>query len=384
MDEMNRRQFVKIGAGLGAATGTPLVFAEEEAKSESKDMIYRELGDTKLKVSAVSLGTYGFSNSGLLERALDKGINFICTAAEYQNGVAEESIGKVAKKRRKDMVIMTGWSCRPNSTKQELIASLDASLKRLSTDYVDIVKTHNLDKAALLDNEAQFEAFEEAKKTGKVGFLGLSNHNADIIDVLQAVLKKKKFHVLQCKFNFMEYEKQMKIFDEAEKLGIGIVAFKVRAGKRENEIKELENKGLQVRQAAIRWALNDKRIASVCMGFTNFDQIDEYREAVMKKLSRSDEEALRLYAQAVDRSYCRNCSTCEAYCPNQVAVAEIMRYSMYFKYYKMEKEAMRLYSALPPDRAADPCAGCGGFCEQGCPYGRPVRTGLLEAREMLT
>ncbi len=379
---INRRNFVKLGTGMGA-TGLSLgAFAKEEEKSSS-GMKYRTLGKTGLKVSEVSFGTYGFSNSELLEEALDKGINLICTAADYQRGVAEEAIGRVMKKRREDAILFTGWKCRPTTRKKDLLAVLDESLKRLQTDHIEIVKTHFVEQPEWLDNDDQYEAFEEAKKAGKVKYYALSLHGGNLENIFQKALEKETFDVIQCKYNFMEFPTQMKLFETAAQKGIGVVAFKVGAGKMQDEIRELQEKGLNQFQATVRWALMNKNVASVCAGIRSFRDVEESREAVSKKLTRADAECLRRYAKAVDKTYCRYCSTCEPYCPKGVSVANVMRYAMYFKYYKMEKEAMQLYSELPMECRPDACEDCPGYCENGCPHQRSVREGLLEAKRLL-
>ena len=68
----------------------------------------------------------------------------------------------------------------------------------------------------------------------------------------------------------------------------------------------------------------------------------------------------------------------------KVAVADIMRYAMYFKYYGREKDSMKLYAALPSDRRATSCTACDGLCQEACPYGRAVREELLEAHAILS
>jgi predicted aldo/keto reductase-like oxidoreductase len=81
--------------------------------------------------------------------------------------------------------------------------------------------------------------------------------------------------------------------------------------------------------------------------------------------------------------YCRFCATCESSCPRGVAVADVMRYAMYFSYYGREKEATRLYGELPETATARACAGCRGPCDAACPFGRRVREGLIEAHARL-
>ena len=73
-----------------------------------------------------------------------------------------------------------------------------------------------------------------------------------------------------------------------------------------------------------------------------------------------------------------------ASCPHEVAVADVMRFAMYFKYYGREKDAMQRYQSLPGDFTAATCDACVGSCDAACPFGRAVRAELVEAHQMLS
>jgi predicted aldo/keto reductase-like oxidoreductase len=90
------------------------------------------------------------------------------------------------------------------------------------------------------------------------------------------------------------------------------------------------------------------------------------------------------YAREMRDKYCRFCRTCEGRCPHGAAVADVMRYAMYFSGYGREKEAMRLYAALPRERSAGACATCPGPCEGACPFGRAIRAGMVAAHRHLS
>ena len=93
---------------------------------------------------------------------------------------------------------------------------------------------------------------------------------------------------------------------------------------------------------------------------------------------------LRTYAGQMYDKYCRFCSTCEASCPHEVAVADVMRYAMYFKYYGREKDSMELYGKLPGGCSAAACDGCSAPCDPACPFGRQVKDELVEAHQLLS
>jgi aryl-alcohol dehydrogenase-like predicted oxidoreductase len=350
-------------------------------------MRYRPLGKTGLKVSEISFGTYGFNNPALLSAALDAGINLVCTCADYQDGQAERSVGEAIAKignRRDELIIMTGTRITAEATKEGILATLDASLGRLQTDHVEIFRTHNVGEPADLRVAALFEAFEAAKKAGKTSHLALSGHRGGLQDCLNAAIDDGRFEAFLCKYDFASYEDQEAIVHRASEAGIGTIAFKTNAGARQKEIKDLEAGGLSLDQASAKWALSNPDITSVCAGITNFDHIEEFCGAVGKPPSAAESAMLGRYADLMHDQYCRFCAACEPACPHHVAVADINRYAMYFKYYGREKDSMRLYSGLDRERSAAHCLDCEGHCQGNCPFGRQIRSGLVEAHDMLS
>ncbi|HOE12651.1 MAG TPA: aldo/keto reductase [bacterium] len=384
---LDRRSFVRLGAATAAVTASGVSFAQENTESREKnEMRYRVLGKTGLKVSEICFGTYGFNNPALLTAAMDAGINFVSTCADYQDGAAEEAVGKaMAKigKKRDELVLLTGTEIRPGTSKQAILDSIDRSLKRLQTDRVDIFRNHHIEDPERVKMEEQFEAYEEAKKAGKVHFWGMSSHGRQLQECLDAAIRDGRFHFFIGRYDFISYANQAEIFHRAAEKGIGTAVFKIRAGNQQKDFPDLEKEGLTLPQAATRWALSNPDVCSVCVAMTNFDQIKEYCGAVGKKLGQAEIEMLQRYADAVYDKYCRNCGICESACPDRVAVADINRYAMYFKYYGREKDSMKLYASIPREQTAFRCGDCAGNCDAACPYGRKVREGLIEAHRML-
>jgi len=393
---MERRDFLRLGMlTAGAAVGGRALATEaqtkppagEAAERSGGEMKYRSLGKTGLKVSEIAFGTYGFDNPALLSAALDAGINLVCTCADYQDGGAEESIGQAIGQigaRRDELVLLTGKKVSAGMTKQQVLDALDASLKRLQTDRVEVFRTHNVGEPADLKVDVLFEAFEAAKKAGKALHLGLSGHKGGLQDCLNAAIDDGRFEVFLCKYDFASFADQEAIVHRAAGQGIGTIVFKTNAGARQKEIKDLEAGGLSLDQAAAKWALSNPDISSVCAGITNFEQIKEFCGAVGAALSAAEVGMLRRYADVVRDQYCRFCATCEPSCPHGVAVADVMRYHMYFKYYGRQKDSMRLYRELPAGKSAATCAGCGAPCQGNCPFDRQIRAGLVEAHRLLS
>jgi aryl-alcohol dehydrogenase-like predicted oxidoreductase len=385
---IDRRRFLKIGAMTsGLAVGGCSRAEIEAAEPAPAEMRFRALGATGLKVSEISFGSYGFDNPALLTAALDRGITTICTSANYQNGRAETSIGKAIGNlggRRDELVVFTGDMFKANATTRDVLDAIDASLRRLQTDRVEIYRITNVTSLDELRIDALYEAFAVAKKAGKVLHLGLSGHHGGMQEILSAAVDDGRYEVLFTKYDFASYPDQDRILQAAATKGIGTMVFKTNAGNRKNEIRDLEAGGLSFRQATIKWALSHPYVASVCVAITNFDEIHEYAQAVGKVLNEAEVAMLRRYADEMYDRYCRFCGECEGRCPHGVAIADVNRYAMYFKYYGREKDSMRLYEALGGGRTAGACAGCEGHCDAGCPFHRAVRHELVDAHRLLS
>ena len=122
-------------------------------------MQYRTLGKSGLKVSAIGLGGNNFGGRAdektsieVMKHAFDSGINFVDTSPVYALGRSEEAIGKAVKGRRSDIIITTKFGSnseytpdRQRGARMYILKSVEGSLKRLGTDYIDLLVMHNSD-----------------------------------------------------------------------------------------------------------------------------------------------------------------------------------------------------------------------------------------------
>ena len=161
-------------------------------------MHYRTFGRTGLYVSELCFGAMTFGGKGFWESigktaqseadrlvglSLDEGINFFDTADVYSEGESEIILGKALKERRKDVVLATKVRGRtgpgPNQvglSRAHIAASIDASLRRLGTDWIDLYQIHGVDAATPIDETLR--ALDDAVRAGKVRYLGCSNQAA--------------------------------------------------------------------------------------------------------------------------------------------------------------------------------------------------------------
>ena len=171
---MNRRE------AIGALASAPLAMAAPG----SSDMIYREFGSTGIKISAIGLGGSHIGNpeekegTRLVRTAIDRGITFMDNCWDYHNGKSEIVMGKALRDGyRQKVFLMTKFDGR---TKAATAQQIDESLKRLQTDHIDLMQFH--ENIRLEDPDRFFaangphEALTEAKKAGKIRFIGFTGH----------------------------------------------------------------------------------------------------------------------------------------------------------------------------------------------------------------
>ena len=197
-------------------------------------MEMRELGRTGMKVSVLGLGLaeiprhdYAYSDveatSRVLNNALDNGINFLDTAACY--GETEEMMGRTVAKRRSEYYLatkaghVTGEATGEPWTAPVIEESIDRSLKRLRTDYVDLVQIHTCPMEELEKGEV-IEALEHARDAGKTRFIG---HSGDNEEAMWAV-ESGRFDTLQTSYNLVEQHARTKgLLDAVEANGVGLI-----------------------------------------------------------------------------------------------------------------------------------------------------------------
>lgn len=156
-------------------------------------MHYRRLGKTDLKISEISLGAMSFPNEiaaikKIVDKAKENGINYIDTADLYDKGLNESNIGKAIEGNRHDWIIATkvgnkfssekeGWEWAPS--KKYILSAVEASLKRLDTDYIDLYQLHGGTLEDPFDEIV--EAFELLQQQGKIKHYGISSIRPNVI-----------------------------------------------------------------------------------------------------------------------------------------------------------------------------------------------------------
>ena len=321
-------------------------------------MDYVNLGKTGLKVSRICLGcmSYGVPERGahrwsldeatsrpFFKQALDAGINFFDTANAYSDGTSEEIVGRALKDfaKRDEIVLATKvhFPMRPGPnakglSRKAIFAEIDASLRRLGTDFVDLYQIHRWDYTTPI--EETLEALHDVVKAGKVRYLGASSmfawqfckalHLADLHGWTRFVSMQNHYNLL-----YREEEREMLGLCLAE--GIGVIPWsplargrlarpwdtstartgtdefgktlyaKTEAADRaivESVGKVAAARGIPMAQVALAWMLSKPAITSPIIGATKMQHLDDAIAAVGVKLS--PEEIAKLEEAYVPRA----------------------------------------------------------------------------------
>lgn len=393
LNHINRREFIgKAALGvLSSSLGHPLLRAHSIKKSQHPKIIYRILGRTKLKIPVVSFGVMNTDNPDMIRKALDMGIKYFDTANVYLRGKSEKVIGEVLEETgKRDKVYIGTKIYLPHSQKRGIFlpgankvifnALLNISLKRLRTDYVDILYLHNLGSAKLLDYEPTMRALQKAKESGKARFIGVSTHSNEP-EVIRAAADARIYDVVLTAYNFMQKHKEevKKAMQYAVEKGVGIIAMKTQCGGRLNEKMEVNH------EAALKWVLNDENVCTTIPGMTAFDQMDmNFNVMNNLQLSAAENRELQLASMLREIYYCQNCRSCIPTCPNNVEIPTLMRAYMYVEGYGNLYQAGTTVAELPKHCSLNVCKNC-SICVAICQYGIDINRRLkaLIANESL-
>ncbi len=301
-------------------------------------MNLRFLGNTGVKVSEICFGAMTFGGrgywktigeleqseaTGLVNLALEGGINFFDTADVYSEGLSEEMLGKALGTRRNNIILATKVRGRtgqgPNDvglSRHHIIENCNASLKRLGTDYIDLYQVHSFDPYTPL--EETLRALDDLVRQGKVRYIGVSNYTGWQLMKALSISEKQnleKFVTLQAFYSLIarDLENELVPLCLDQKLGIlpwsplggGFLTGKYRRGKTRPEkarrtdpenqflqfdeekgfdiIDELERianiHGASIVQAAINYLLRKPAVSSVIIGAKTKEQLAENLKA---------------------------------------------------------------------------------------------------------
>lgn len=298
-------------------------------------MEYRNIGKSGLKISEISIGgwlTYGGTVESdrtklIINKALDCGVNFIDLADIYSKGNAEEIIGGIIKdKRRSDLVISSKvfWPMSDNVndrglSRKHLFESVEKSLKRLQTDYLDVYFCHRYDPE--VSSEEIVRAMDDLVHQGKILYWGTSVWRADKIERIVGTSEKLNCYkpiVEQPRYNMLDRHIEIDVMSSCKRNGMGLVVWSPLAqgfltGKynkgvpdesrggtsnwlkgdlTEENIAKCQKLGklaqqldISLSQLALAWILRREEISCAIIGATRPEQVEDNVKASEIKLT---------------------------------------------------------------------------------------------------
>ena len=397
----NRRDFLKKGiTGMAGISLIPVWGKSEEKKEEKKGtdkkkIIYRVLGRTGLKLPVISCGST--PNSNVVRAALDMGIRHFDTANGYGGGANESMLGEIFTGKPRDSFIIatkvpalhdnrTGLikdlvdkQISPEDLRKDFLEKMDASLKRLKLDYVDILYLYDIRNPDNVRYPLIKEILLELKKTGKTKFLGVSTHQNEPA-VIRAATEEKIYDVILTAYNFRQphREEVKQAVAYAAKESLGIVGMKVMAGV----YWDRDRKQPIDAKAAMKWVLQDPNIHTIIPGINSYDEL-ETDMSLMEDLSLSPREraGLKLNEETAGTGlYCAQCARCQEQCPYHLDIPTLMRCYMYAYGYKNPAKAKGILQKKDTDLIS--CRDC-SYCAVSCTMGFDVPAKLKDILRIL-
>jgi aryl-alcohol dehydrogenase-like predicted oxidoreductase len=301
---------------------------------------YRRLGSSGLQVSVAGLGTNNFgrrcdaaATKAVIDRAVDRGVNFIDTADVYGDGLSEEFIGRAIRDYRRDLVIATKFE-RPTgegplhrgTSRRHIMEAAETSLRRLGVDAIDLYQIHFWSDDTPI--EETLRALDDLVHRGDVRYVGCSNFTAWQIVEAQWICKTEHLNSLissQNQYNLLQRSVEAEVLPVSRRYGMGMIPFsplasgfltgKYRQGEPGPEGARLsgannnfarrtltdtnyrklavlegfaEQRDRNVGQLALAWLAAQPGVSTVIAGATTPDQVDQNVEALDWKLTSED------------------------------------------------------------------------------------------------
>jgi aryl-alcohol dehydrogenase-like predicted oxidoreductase len=293
--EISRKEF--LTTTLAGLAGMKLM-SQGSGRSQPYFFKKRNVGKTGIMVSPVCFGATRTSEESLIRYVIDKGINYLDTGRSYANGKNEMLVGRAVAGIRDKVVIQSKLQLEKHELpswgndkkvageiSSVLNSKLEASLKALNTDYIDILLYHSASDEELLFHPAVLKFFKGLKSTGVIKAHGFSAHN-DTMNLFVRNNRELFYDVIMVPFNhkgslihsitgeFAEWNqgRLISILAEAARKGTGVIAMKTCSGDKYSPSKEIKASFSE----AVKWAISQPFVCSAAVAMANFDQVNEH------------------------------------------------------------------------------------------------------------
>lgn len=338
--------------------------------------------------------------TALLRRAIDKGINYVDTAALYQDGDNEAWLGEALKDGYRERVKLVTklplWLCGDESGVERIFAE---SLQRLQTDYIDVYLLHSMNRSywELAKKYHALDHLSRWKQEGKIGAIGFSFH--DGFDLFREMVDAFDWDMCQIQLNLLDTYNQATVegLKYAHAKGMAVVIMEpLRGGKLFNLPPSARRviEDYPVKRSVVEWAFrylyDMPEITTILSGMSTIEQLDEnlalFENAHAGVMTDEDQELIVRLRKAIEDNMMVGCTACRYCqpCPRGVLIPDIFaKWNNLAAFGGRKKLAGQYAGMLRDGEGADRCVAC-GQCESHCPQDIPIIQKLKEAHAELT
>lgn len=337
-------------------------------------MLVRPLGRLEDNVSSLGFGAMNLPGVPLnqagdaLNYALDRGINYIDTAAAYRN--SEEIIGETISHRRNQFFLATKTNKRDYENAK---AEIDRSLQRMRTDRIDLLQIHYVNYVKefqqIMAPGGAYEAALEAKREGKIRFIGISGHRPDL---LTKWIAKGHFDQVLFHLNLAQPFALDELIPKMREMNMGRVA-----------MKPLSGGFIQPIDKAIRYPFSQD-IHVMISGMVSVDEVKENIAMHEQPVGNGERAELERLAAELGGHNCRRCNYCS--CPVGIAIPDVMISSKFREKFGLLPRGQQFY-----EKNREKLLSCADYepcreqpqCEKLCPYHLPMQQVVQESASYL-
>lgn len=403
---IKRRNFLKLSftAVLGGMAGkvignnwtTSSSAAVEEAVEKVGKFPRRKLGYSQRDISAI-IGA-GDMPDNLVEAGVQCGMNYWHKANRWMNTGAPDIILKNREAHYCQVTVdrVGGSHYSGHFDEEEHYRYVKEAVKKTGLGYFNDMQLHygfhNVEEVK--NKKAFVRAFERLKKEGLVKHLCLSQHSYEgssrlengesAAKVLKAVVEDGLYEHAQFMYSYPGDPEMDEFMEFARKKNFGTIAMKTARGigrmKRDEDFMAQLPNGTSPYNAMARWLTTETLLDASVIRVRNMEEFEDTYSGVGKRLRPEDRQALRAMTDEADRTACRMCGKCQPGCPQQVPIADILRFERYAMDDNDWNKARKLYASLPTK--GDSCIGC-ETCMQSCPLNLQIPKQISRVHAML-
>jgi predicted aldo/keto reductase-like oxidoreductase len=257
---------------------------------------------------------------------------------------------------------------------------LEVSLKRLRTDYVDVLFLHNIKDPVWPTNDEMLRFCERTKEKGAARFVGVSLHSEGrtYVDTVTESVDCGAYDVILAALNFKSHQQELDVLRYAHSKNVGVIAMKTQAGGYNGD-----NRQLNQHQAALRWVLDLDFVDCAIPGMVNRRQLAENVGVMGMQMGWRHRKELATYYDAIKDRYCLRCGSCQSLCKQTVNIPSIHRCLMYWEGYEDYTLGRTRYRRLSAEENASACLNCTEpTCN--CKYGINIKKRMRYAHTSFT